>query len=52
MANALIVPMAFLSGVFMPLIHMNDGMVDFLVRGQGPEPLVLPCAVLLALTLV
>jgi len=67
-ANALIVPMAFLSGVFipldaapgwmrsianfMPLKHMNDGMVDFLVRGQGPGAMVLPCAVLLALTLV
>jgi ABC-2 type transport system permease protein len=67
-ANALIVPMAFLSGVFipldsapgwmrsianfMPLKHMNDGMVDFLVRGQGPGAMVLPGAVLLALTLV
>lgn len=67
-ANAIIVPMAFLSGSFvplalapgwmntianfMPLKHMNDGMVDFLVRGKGPGALLLPCGVLIALALV
>jgi ABC-2 type transport system permease protein len=57
-----VLPMAFLSGTFFPvdqmppwmqsislvfpLRHMNDGIMDFLVRGQGPSALVVPCLVL------
>jgi ABC-2 type transport system permease protein len=67
-ANLIIMPMAFLSGTFFPvenapawlqtlsnifpLRHMNDGMLDVLVRGKGIEALLLPSAVLLAFTLV
>ncbi|MFD1048781.1 ABC transporter permease, partial [Kibdelosporangium lantanae] len=67
-AQIVILPMAFLSGTFFPidqapgwlqtvseifpLRHMNDGMQDFLVRGKGPEALLLPCGILLAFTLV
>jgi ABC-2 type transport system permease protein len=68
MANFVVLPMAFLSGTFfdisqapgwlqavsnlLPLRHMNDGMLDVLVRGQGIEAILLPCAVLLAFALV
>jgi len=31
---------------------MNDGIMDFLVRGQGADALVVPCAVLSAFVLV
>jgi ABC-2 type transport system permease protein len=67
-AQIVILPMAFLSGTFFPidrapgwvqtvseifpLRHMNDGMLDFLVRGKGAEALLLPCGVLLAFTIV
>jgi ABC-2 type transport system permease protein len=67
-AQIVILPMAFLSGTFFPidrspawlqtvseifpLRHMNDGMQDFMVRGKGPEALLLPCGVLLGFTLV
>ncbi|WP_026425188.1 ABC transporter permease [Actinokineospora inagensis] len=67
-ANIVVLPMAFLSGTFFPidqapkwlqavsqvfpLRHMNDGMMDFLVRGKGPQALLLPCGVLLGFTLV
>ncbi|GAA4432032.1 ABC transporter permease [Actinokineospora soli] len=67
-ANIVVLPMAFLSGTFFPvdaappwvqavsqvfpLRHMNDGMLAFLVRGQGAEALLLPCGVLLAFTVV
>ncbi|GLW95906.1 ABC transporter permease [Actinokineospora globicatena] len=67
-ANIVVLPMAFLSGTFFPidlapkwlqtvsqvfpLRHMNDGVTDFLVRGKGPEALLLPCGVLLGFTLV
>ncbi|MFI9010233.1 ABC transporter permease [Actinosynnema sp. NPDC053489] len=67
-ANIIIMPMAFLSGTFFPvenapawlravsnvfpLRHMNDGMLDVLVRGKGVEALVLPATVLIAFTLV
>ena len=67
-ANIVTLPMAFLSGTFfpidqapgwmqtvsnaLPLRHMNDGIMDFLVRGQGAEALVLPCLVLVGFTLV
>ncbi|MEU4803654.1 ABC transporter permease [Actinosynnema sp. NPDC023587] len=67
-ANLVIMPMAFLSGTFFPvenapgwlqtvsnifpLRHMNDGMLDVLVRGKGVEALVVPSAVLIGFTLV
>jgi ABC-2 type transport system permease protein len=67
-ANIVVLPMAFLSGTFFPidqappwlrsvsnvfpLRHMNDGIMDFLVRGQGASALVLPCAVLTGFLLV
>ena len=65
-ANAIIVPMAFLSGVFfpldqapqwmrsvgdfMPLKHMNDGVSAFLVHGQAPEAMAVPLVVLAGFT--
>jgi ABC-2 type transport system permease protein len=67
-ANIVVLPMAFLSGTFFPidqappwmrtvsevfpLRHMNDGIMDFLVRGKGPSALVVPCLVLAAFILV
>ncbi|WP_436501913.1 ABC transporter permease [Actinokineospora sp. HUAS TT18] len=67
-ANIVVLPMAFLSGTFFPidaappwlqtvskvfpLRHMNDGMMDFLVRGKSAAALVVPCAVLIGFTLV
>ncbi|TDV54043.1 ABC transporter permease [Actinophytocola oryzae] len=67
-ANIVVLPMAFLSGTFFPidaapqwlrtvsqifpLRHMNDGITDFLVRGQGASALVLPCVVLSGFVLV
>jgi ABC-2 type transport system permease protein len=67
-ANIVVLPMAFLSGTFFPvdqmpawlqsvskafpLRHMNDGIMDFLVRGQGPAALVVPCLVLTAFIVV
>jgi ABC-2 type transport system permease protein len=63
-----VMPMAFMSGSFFPidqapdwlqtvskifpLRHMNDGLLDFLVRGKGPEALIVPCSVLLGFALV
>jgi len=67
-ANIVVLPMAFLSGTFFPvdqapgwlqavskifpLRHMNDGMLDVLVRGKGIEALVLPSAILVGFALV
>jgi ABC-2 type transport system permease protein len=67
-ANIVVLPMAFLSGTFFPidqapswlktvsnifpLRHMNDGIMDFLVRGQDASALVLPCVVLTGFLLV
>ncbi|SER50652.1 ABC-2 type transport system permease protein [Lentzea xinjiangensis] len=67
-ANIVVLPMAFLSGTFFPvdrapawlqavsqafpLRHMNDGMVDVLVRGKGVEALLVPASVLTGFTLV
>ena len=67
-ANIVVLPMAFLSGTFFPidqsppwmrtlsqvfpLRHMNDGIMDFLVRGRGPSALVVPCLVLIAFIVV
>ncbi len=67
-ANVIILPMAFLSGSFIPLEqapgwlttvakllplgHLNEGMLDVMVRGEGPSALVVPVAVLLGFTVV
>jgi ABC-2 type transport system permease protein len=64
LANFFVLPMAFLSGSFfpldaapgwlqgvsqaMPLRHLNDGMLDVLVRGQGPSSALVPMGILLA----
>lgn len=64
MANFLVLPMAFLSGSFLPLDgapqwlqavslalplrHLNDGMLDVLVRGEGPAAVLAPMGILLA----
>jgi ABC-2 type transport system permease protein len=66
--NVIVLPMAFLSGTFfpvqnapqwlqtvsevLPLRHLNDGMVDVLVRGKGIEALGVPALVLLGFTIV
>jgi ABC-2 type transport system permease protein len=63
LANFFVLPMAFLSGSFfpldsappwlqvvsklMPLRHLNDGMLDVMVRGEGPSATVVPLAILL-----
>lgn len=68
MANFLVLPMAFLSGSFfpldnapswlqvlskaLPLRHLNDGMLDVMVRGEGPSAALLPMAILLAFAAV
>jgi ABC-2 type transport system permease protein len=68
MANFLVLPMAFLSGSFfpldaapawlqnislvLPLRHLNDGMLDLMVRGAGPVAVVQPALILLAFTVV
>ncbi len=68
LANFFVLPMAFLSGSFfpleaaptwiqtlsqlLPLRHLNDAMLDVMVRGQGPTSALLPIAILLAFTVV
>ena len=68
MANFLVLPMAFLSGSFfpldaappwlqglslaLPLRHLNDGMLDVLVRGEGPSAVVVPMGILIAFAVV
>lgn len=68
MANFLVLPMAFLAGSFfpldgaptwlqgvsqaLPLRHLNDAMMDVLVRGQGPVAVLVPIAVLLGFATV
>ncbi len=68
LANFVVLPMAFLSGSFfpldgapgwlraisncLPLKHLNDGMLDVMVRGQGPSAIVLPMVILLAFAVV
>ncbi len=63
MANFLVLPMAFLGGSFfpldgaprwlqtvslaLPLRHLNDGMLDVMVRGQGPAAVLAPMGILL-----
>lgn len=71
-ANFIVLPMAFLSGSFfpldaapswlqafanvLPLKHLNEGMLDVMVRGEGPAAALLPLAILagfaIAVTLV
>ena len=67
-ANLLVLPMAFLSGTFfplengpawlrtvsnvLPLKHLNEGMLNVLVRGKGVESLLVPGGVLLGFTVV
>ncbi len=67
-ANFVVLPMAFLSGSFfpldeapgyvtaigkvLPLKYLNEGMLDTMVRGQGPSSALVPIAVLLAFALV
>jgi ABC-2 type transport system permease protein len=62
MANFFVLPMAFLSGSFfpldgapvwirrlsdlLPLKHLNEGMLDVLVRGEGPSAALVPLAIL------
>ena len=68
MANFIVLPMAFLSGTFfdiraaplwmqtlsqaMPLRHMNDGMLDVMVRGLGAGAIVAPVTILLGFAVV
>ena len=68
MANFIVLPMAFLSGSFfplegaatwlqtlsqlLPLRHLNDGMLDVMVRGQGPAAVLEPGGILLAFAIV
>ncbi len=67
-ANFVVLPMAFLSGSFfpldgspgwlqaisqvLPLYHLNQGMLDVMVRGEGPGAVVLPVAILLGFAAV
>ncbi|MEH3033398.1 MAG: ABC transporter ATP-binding protein/permease [Aeromicrobium erythreum] len=67
-ANFVVLPMAFLSGSFfpldgapgwlqavskvLPLYHLNQGMLDTMVRGEGPGSIVVPIAVLLGFAAV
>ena len=67
-ANFVVLPMAFLSGSFfpldgapayvtavskvLPLKHLNDGMLDTMVRGEGPSSALLPMAILLGFAVV
>lgn len=68
MANFFVLPMAFLSGSFfplegapswlrfvsnlLPLKHLNEGMLDVMVRGEPPSAALLPIAVLAGFALV
>ena len=68
LANFIILPMAFLSGSFFPLDgapgwlqtvsevfplkHLNEGMLDVMVRGEGASAIVLPCVLLLVIAAV
>jgi ABC-2 type transport system permease protein len=68
LANFFVLPMAFLSGSFfpldgaphwlrvvsqlLPLRHLNDGMLDVMVRGQGPASALAPIGVLLGFAAV
>jgi len=67
-SNFIVLPMAFLSGSFfpldgapgwiqsvsqaLPLRHLNEGMLDTMVRGQGPSAALMPIAILLGFGMV
>lgn len=67
-ANFIVLPMAFLGGSFfpldgaprwirvlsdvLPLKHLNQGMLDVMVRGQGPGAALVPMGILLAFAVV
>ncbi len=67
-ANFMVLPMAFLSGSFfpldaapewlqafsnlLPLKHLNDGMLDVMVRGEGASAALLPMGILAAFAVV
>jgi ABC-2 type transport system permease protein len=67
-ANIVVLPMAFLSGSFfdlsaapgwlqaisnvLPLKHLNEGMLDVMVRGEGAAAVLVPMAVLAAFAIV
>ena len=68
LANIFVLPMAFLAGSFfsldgaptwlnvtshlLPLRYLNDGMLDVMVRGQGPGAAVVPMLILLGFAAV
>ncbi len=68
LVNLIVLPMAFLSGSFipldaapswlravskvLPLSYLNEGMLDVMVRGKGPSAVILPLAVLLGFAAV
>ena len=68
MANFFVLPMAFLSGSFfpldaapawlrtvsnvLPLKHLNEGMLDVMVRGEGPTAALLPIGILAGFAVV
>ena len=68
LANFFVLPMAFLSGSFfpldgapswlqytslaLPLRHLNDGMLDVMVRGDGPGAALAPIGILLGFAVV
>ncbi|MET1060646.1 MAG: ABC transporter permease [Nocardioides sp.] len=68
MANFLVLPMAFLSGSFfpldgapswiqnisllLPLRHLNDGMLDVMVRGEPATAVLVPMGILAAFAIV
>ena len=67
-ANFIVLPMAFLSGSFfpldaapgwlrtvsnlLPLKHLNEAMLDVMVRGEGPAAALVPLAILAAFAIV
>lgn len=67
-SNLVVLPMAFLSGAFfptemmpawlqsgsqiLPMRHLNEGLLDVMVRGQGVDVLVIPALVLTGFTVV
>ncbi len=68
LANFVVLPMAFLSGSFfsldgspgwvktvgnlLPLKHLNEGMLDTMVRGEGPSAAIVPIVILLGFAVV
>ncbi len=67
-ANFMVLPMSFLSGSFfpldaspgwlrafsnlLPLKHLNDGMLDVMVRGEGPSAALVPMVILFGFAVV